>query len=52
MGGDSSVNEILNQALGLRAAKATVGPPARLWEEWGRASKGIQLPVIEQNICF
>ena len=35
MGGDQTLNEALNQALKLEAAKAAAGPPARLQELTG-----------------
>jgi len=31
MGGDWTLNDALNQALKLEAAKVAAGPPARLW---------------------
>jgi hypothetical protein len=44
MGGDRSLNEALNQALMLEAAKAAAGPPARL-RKVTRTPMGTRRPV-------
>ena len=44
LGGDRTLNEALNQALKLEAAKETAGPPARLRELTGVPAKASQSP--------
>jgi len=44
LGGDRTLNEALNQALKLEAAKATAGPPARLRELTGAPARASQPP--------
>jgi hypothetical protein len=48
MGGDKSINEVLNQVLKLQAAKVAVGTPVRL-REVSRDPMGMQPPPAELN---
>jgi hypothetical protein len=48
-GGDRALNQVLNQALKLEAAKAAAGPPARLRELTRAPARASQPPDCRQE---
>jgi hypothetical protein len=55
MGGDQNINEALNQALKLEAAKAAAGLPVRLWGLTGvpsRANRPADRRCKVRPICW